>query len=240
MTSRPSAYPDWATSVVNDPTSGVDNRVAAPSAWQQYGWTRGEQPPRQYDNWFKWLVGQWVRYIEERVTGGRVITVVERIAAVMLGLVTLLVFVSALGRYLFASPIPDAFDLSRLALAVAIMWGFASLGFRGNHIKVDILAEMLGAKARRILDLFAWLGLLLFTILLTWKLGGRVLSQMPGGETTMDLRLPHWPFLAFVVAGLVMAVLTTLIRLWLVLRYGEGLEPHETLKEDEAHGAGHE
>ncbi|MBO0902808.1 TRAP transporter small permease [Jiella sonneratiae] len=170
----------------------------------------------------------------------RVVTIVERIAAVMLGLVTILVFVSAIGRYLFASPVPDAFDLSRLSLAIAIMWGFASLGFRGSHIKVDILAEMLGPRARRVLDLLAWLGLLLFTLLLVWKLGGRVLSQMPGGETTMDLRLPQWPFLAFVVAGLVMAVVTTLIRLWLVLRWGEGLEPYETLADDEAHGAAHE
>ena len=171
---------------------------------------------------------------------GRVVTAIERIAAVMLGLVTVLVFVSALGRYLFSSPIPDAFDLSRLTLAIAIMWGFASLGFRGSHIKVDILAQMVGDKARLVLDLLAWLALLIFTLGLVWKLGGRVLSQMPGGETTMDLRLPHWPFLALVVAGLVMAVVTTLIRLWLVLRYGEGLEPHETLQEDEAHGAGHE
>lgn len=171
---------------------------------------------------------------------GRVVTAIERIAAVMLGLVTILVFVSALGRYLFAAPVPDAFDVSRLTLAIAIMWGFASLGFRGSHIKVDILAQALGPRARRVLDLLAWLGLLLFTLLLTWKLGGRVLSQMPGGETTMDLRLPQWPFLAFVVAGLVMAVVTTLIRLWLVLRHGESLEPHETLKDDEAHGAGHE
>lgn len=51
----------------------------------------------------------------------RIVYLVERIAAIMLGVVTLLTFASTMGRYLFASPIPDAFDLSRLGLAVAIV-----------------------------------------------------------------------------------------------------------------------
>ena len=170
----------------------------------------------------------------------RIIRFVERVAAVMLGLVTILIFVSAIGRYLFALPVPDSFDLSRLTLAVAVMWGFASLGFRGSHIKVDILAQAVGPTIRRWMDVAAWLVLLLFTVVLFWKIGERIISQLPGGELTMDLRLPHWPFLLAIVIGLMMAIVTTLIRLWRVARYGEGLEPHETLKDDEAHGAGHE
>ncbi len=88
----------------------------------------------------------------------------------MLGLITVLVVVSAAGRYLFAWPIPDAFDLSRLLLGAAIMWGFATVGYRGTHIKVDFVAEMLGPRTRRVIDPFAWTVLLFFTCLLTWKL----------------------------------------------------------------------
>jgi TRAP-type C4-dicarboxylate transport system permease small subunit len=159
----------------------------------------------------------------------RIVYLVERIAAIMLGMVTLLTFASAIGRYLFAAPIPDAFDLSRLGLAVAIVWGFASLGFRGNHIKVDLLAQTVSPGLRRVLDFIAWTFLFIFTLALIWKIGGRVAAQFPGGEATMDLRIPHWPFLALLVAGLVMAAIMTLIRLWRVLKFGEGLEEHEAL-----------
>ena len=165
---------------------------------------------------------------ERRGPVAHIVHLVERIAAVMLGLVTILIFLSAIGRYVFALPVPDAFDLSRLTLAVAIMWGFASLGFRGNHIKVDLLALALPDRIRRWTDFAAWTVLAGFTLVLIWKIGGRVLSQIPGGESTMDLRLPHWPFLTAMLFGLALALVTTLIRLWRVGRHGEGLEPHET------------
>jgi len=156
-----------------------------------------------------------------------IITVVERIAAIMLGLVTLVIFVSAIGRYVFSRPIPDSFDLSRLTLAVAIIWGFASVGFRGNHIKVDLLAEALPARFQRWMNAFAWAVLFVFTLALFWKISGRVMSQFSGGELTMDLRIPHWPFLSAIAIGLFMALVTTLIRLWRVARHGEGLESSE-------------
>lgn len=158
----------------------------------------------------------------------RAVDLVEKIAAVMLGLVTILIFLSAIGRYLFARPVPDAFDLSRLTLAVAVMWGFASVAFRGSHIKVDLLALAMPPRVRKWLDLAAWLTLLVFTAGMTWKIGGRLFSQWPRGELTMDLRLPHWPFLAAILVGLMMAMAMTIGRLWLVLRHDEGLEAHET------------
>ena len=173
-----------------------------------------------------------------RSLADRIVHLVERVAGAMLGLVTLLVFVSACGRYLFAVPVPDAFDLSRLTLAVAVIWGFASLGFRGSHIKVDVLAALLPAGPRRWMDAAAWSVLFLFTALLAWKIGGRVLSQIGGGEATMDLRLPHWPFLALIVLGLAMALVTTAIRIWRVVRLGEGLESHESTEPADRHAAG--
>ncbi len=166
----------------------------------------------------------------------RAVTLVEQVAAILLGLVTLLIFISALGRYVFARPVPDAFDLSRLALAVAIVWGFASVGFRGSHIKLDLLAQSLPARVRKWLDVAAWSILLVFTAGMFWKIGQRLLQQWPRGELTMDLRLPHWPFLAAIVIGLAMALLTTAIRIWRVARHGEGLEPHETVPTDAPQG----
>lgn len=172
-------------------------------------------------------------------TGGftlRTVNLVEQVAAILLGLVTVLIFISVLGRYIFARPIPDSFDLSRLMLAVAVIWGFASIGFRGSHIKVDLLAQALPPHVRKWFDAIAWTILLIFTAGVLWKISGRVLSQWPRGETTMDLRLPHWPFLIAIILGLAMALITTAARIWRLVFLDEGLEPHENTPDDELDG----
>ncbi len=77
----------------------------------------------------------------------RLSTLIEQIAGLFLAAITVLVFASAIGRYAFATPLPDAFDISRLLLGVAMLWGFASVGYRGAHIKVELIAEVLPARA---------------------------------------------------------------------------------------------
>ena len=47
---------------------------------------------------------------------------IEKIAGLLLGLITVIVVASAVGRYFLAWPIPDAFDLSRYLLGAAIMY----------------------------------------------------------------------------------------------------------------------
>jgi TRAP-type C4-dicarboxylate transport system permease small subunit len=147
----------------------------------------------------------------------RLATLVERVAGLFLAAITVLVFVSAIGRYVLAAPIPDAFDVARLMLGVAMLWGFASVGYRGAHIKVDLVAELLPARARLWLDVFAALVLLLFTVLLAWMLLGRVESAFASNESTFDLRLPVWPWLAAIWLGVVASVFTITTRILLMV-----------------------
>jgi C4-dicarboxylate transporter, DctQ subunit len=159
---------------------------------------------------------------------------IERIAAIMLAAITILIVASAIGRYLFTAPIPDAFDLSRLLIGAAIMWGFASVGYRGSHIKVELFAEMLPDRYRRAVDLFAWTVLLIFTVLLCWKMLGRVLSAQASGESTMDLRLAAWPIMAVIWAGVGVSIFTILARLVLVAMGRGGLDAFEKLETETA------
>jgi C4-dicarboxylate transporter DctQ subunit len=154
----------------------------------------------------------------------RLATLVETIAGLFLAAITIRVFVSAIGRYVFAAPIPDAFDVSRLMLGVVILWGFASVGYRGAHIKVDLVAEALPARIRRGLDLLGALVLLLFTVLLAWKLGDRLESAFLSHEATMDLRLPVWPWLAVIWLGALASAFTIGARIVLMLRPRDGSE----------------
>ena len=147
----------------------------------------------------------------------RLATLIERIAGVFLAVITVLVFTSAIGRYAFAAPVPDAFDIARLMLGVAMLWGFASVGYRGAHIKVDLLAELLPARARLWLDVVGSLVLLLFTVLLAWMLLGRVESAYASNESTFDLRLPVWPWLALIWLGVLASAFTITTRIVLML-----------------------
>jgi TRAP-type C4-dicarboxylate transport system permease small subunit len=145
--------------------------------------------------------------------------------------VTVLIVVSSIGRYLLAWPVPDVFDLSRLLLGIAIIWGLTGIAFSGAHIKVDVVTMMLRTRQRRLVNSFAWTMLALFTALLVWKMFGRVVNAYYGGDATMDLRLPHWPFLAAIWLGLVAALIATLWRLWLVVMRRQELAEFEDIEE---------
>lgn len=156
--------------------------------------------------------------------------IVEIVAGILLGAVTILIVASTTGRYLFARPIPDAFDLSRLLIGACIMWGFASVGYRGGHIKVDLFAEMMSSKVRRWVDAFAWAALLFFVVLLTWKMGVRTLSAFHSNELTFDLQIRVWPFLALIWVGTASSLVTVFVRLYLVAT-GQGSLEHSEATE---------
>lgn len=159
---------------------------------------------------------------------------VEWVAAILLGAVTALVVASTLGRYLFAWPVPDSFDISRLILGACLAWGFAVIGLRGGHIQVDVVAEAVGPRMRRAIDALAWATLLLFAVLLTWKIFGRVMSAQASGETTFDLRLPLWPFLGLIWAGLAASCLTIGVKLLRILAGVDTVASAENKELDEA------
>lgn len=153
--------------------------------------------------------------------------IVELVAGLLLGAVTVLIAVSSVGRYAFAWPVPDAFDLSRLLIGACIMWGFASLGYRGSHIRVDLFTEMMPPRVRRYVDLFAWAILLFFVVLLAWKMLGRVESAMQSNEATFDLRLPVWPLMMLIWVGAAVTIVTVIARLYLIAAGRNSVENEE-------------
>ena len=163
----------------------------------------------------------------------RISTRIEQIAGLFLAAITIIVTASAIGRYVLSMPIPDAFDVSRLMMGVAVLWGLASVGYRGSHIKVDLLAEILPARIRRWIDIFAWLVLLVFSCLFAWMLLSRVQSYYASAQVTSDLRMPLWPFFALMWLGVTASVLTVFLRIVLMLvDPRRGLEHYERLDDE--------
>ena len=61
---KPTEYPEWATSLVVDGTSGQDNRVEPTAGLKSDGWPRIGFPPRQYANWQFYKINQWIEHFD--------------------------------------------------------------------------------------------------------------------------------------------------------------------------------
>ncbi len=155
---------------------------------------------------------------------------IDIIASSLLGLITAMIFISAVFRYLFTTPIPDSFDISRLLLGVCILWGLASVSYRGGHISVDILWTLLPQKAQRAMDIFATLVTLLFILLFAWMLMQKVGSIYASYEETFDLRIQVWPFYALAWGGVVASVAATCARLYFLFH---GISPEDQHWQDD-------
>jgi C4-dicarboxylate transporter, DctQ subunit len=154
-----------------------------------------------------------------------VATAVELTAAVVLAGATVLTFVSVVSRYLFARPIPDQYDVSRLLLGVLIAWGIATCTVRREHIDVDLLWSAMRPFGRRILDVLAMSASLLFLALAAYQMVERTLAVLGTGERTFDLGLPIWPWYALTSLGISAAALAACLRLVLLFGRGGGGEP---------------
>lgn len=144
--------------------------------------------------------------------------VIDRVAGGLLGAITLLMFVSAIMRYLFAIPIPDSYDIGRLLLGCCVLWGLSSVSFHGKHIVVDMLWTALSPRWRSLLDIFASAVTFGFLTLLAWMLFVKVIGTYSSNEQTFDLRLLIWPFYLLAWCGLAVSVLMTAARIVLLCR----------------------
>lgn len=143
----------------------------------------------------------------------RIANLIEIVSGIILGGVTLIIFSAAMARYVFHAAIPDAFDLSRLLLAVGVMWGLAAATYKDSHIRVDVVWMLMPRRMQWIVDIFAELVLFAFLVLFAWMFFTTLTNVQASNEQTFDLRLQVWPAYALGWAGLVAAVLMGLLRL---------------------------
>lgn len=148
---------------------------------------------------------------------------IERIASLSLAVITLLIFVASLSRYLIATSIPDAHAIASLLLGIAILWGLGSTTWRNDHIAVDLVWQLCPTPLRRLMDILSHLLVTLFIVVLAWVLFGRVETILRAGQTTSDLQLPLWPFYGAAWLGMVSASLLALARLVLLILRPEAL-----------------
>jgi TRAP-type C4-dicarboxylate transport system permease small subunit len=158
------------------------------------------------------------------------IDTIEWIAAGFVGLVALDIFVSVLLRYFFSVSIPDSYDFGKNLLGILIFWGIAATSYRGTHITVDLVWSSVGPRAKRGIDIFATLVLLLVVTVQTAMLFDKVRLTYQDNVLTYDLHLPTWPFAAIAWLGDVSAVLLIAVRTYRLIFHPEDIAESDTLK----------
>ena len=166
-----------------------------------------------------------------RAAMDRFIDGIEWIAAFFVGIVALDIFVSVLLRYFFAVSIPDSYDFGKLMLGILIFWGIAATSYRGGHITVDLVWSAVGPRAKRAIDVFATLILLLVVTVQTIMLFDKVRLTYQDNILTFDLNIPTWPFVAVAWLGDVSAVLLIAVRTYRLIFHPDGIHDADKLTE---------
>ena len=114
----------------------------------------------------------------------------ELVAATVLFLLMLTTCLDVAGRYLFNSPVPGATELTRLGLALMVFAAMPLITWRGGHIVVDLLDNVLGLKVLKVFGLVSALIIsssMYFLALRIFELGERSIRR---GVVTEFLGLP--------------------------------------------------
>ena len=130
-------------------------------------------------------------------------------AGALLLAMTALTVADVLGRYLLARPIPGAFELTQVMLALLIFLGLPLVSARDGHVAVSLLDRRLGMRATGVRDrAVAALGALVCGVI-AWRLAALGMRLAEYGDVFEFIGLPRaaaaWPMSALAaVAALVL------------------------------------
>ena len=127
-----------------------------------------------------------------------------------------LTFFDVTGRYLFNAPIPGAFEITQLLMAVVVFTALPIVTGRETHVSISLVEQALKGTAKKVQTVLVclagaagvgYMGLML------WREGDRLFEY---GDYTAYLHWQLWPF-AYLMA--ILSGISGLILLWLVFRY---------------------
>ena len=145
----------------------------------------------------------------------RLCVLAERIAMLMLMVMTALIVLQVAGRNLLDLGWPWAEELARYAGLALVYMGAPVLLLHNKHILVDIVSSRIKGVAGRVLQVVNELLILLFCVLFVW--GGWAFINKAGKFTTPALGMPNTLYYMPAMLGMVLLTLVSLLRLWQLL-----------------------
>jgi len=127
-------------------------------------------------------------------------------------MIVLMSLVSIIGRKLFSAPVPGDIEVLEMAIAVAVAAFMPICEFTDNHIRVDLIAGLLGSLANNLLISIAHLALAVVAGILAWRTGLLAIDSYAYGSTSTQLALRLWIPQALIVPSLVLLALCAIYR----------------------------
>jgi len=137
-------------------------------------------------------------------------------------LMMLLTVAHGVGRYIFNSPIKGLVEMSQFMLVLVIFMLMPYTETKKNHLVIGLVVDRMPQKAQAILNSVMYIFSLLVLGVATYRAVERGVFQIGAGQTSMFLRIPHWPFFFIVCLCWLLLMLAVAVNLIHFLRMTRG------------------
>lgn len=132
-------------------------------------------------------------------------------AAVVLMLLMIVTFIDVLGRYLLSAPLPGAFELTEIMMAMLIFAGLPLVSRANQHVTVNLIIGILSPKIRHFQQLITQIIMAFVLAVMAWRMWIKATEMLKQGDETAYLLLPIAPIAFFMtlmmsVSALIVAI----------------------------------
>ena len=144
-----------------------------------------------------------------------VLRLAERLLGVMVAILLMaMMFVTAVdvfGRYLLSRPLPGAFELTEIMLAMIVFIAMPLVCLHRENITVTLITDRLSSRARNLHHAVVSLACGVILAIVSWRLMEHALQLASYGDVTVFLRAPKGPIGYTMSAFTALAALAMLI-----------------------------
>lgn len=136
------------------------------------------------------------------------------VSALLIVVVLLMTAVSVFNRYMLGRGLLGSDEATGFLVVAIVMCGAAEALRRGDHIRIDLLVEHASPWWRWLLDLWAHLAVLVFSVLLlvtAWHTV--VFSRQFGAYSSGYLEMPMWIPQSTMILGAVLLILVSVVKI---------------------------
>jgi len=142
----------------------------------------------------------------------------DLIAGFALALMVVIVVADICGNKFFKTPVPGGIELVSLLSVIAIAFAIAQTQLEHGHIEVEMLVTKFPKVVQKVISLIVYLFCITLFIILAIRSFTYGVSLQNGGEVTMTLGLPFYPFVWALGVSAIVVTLVLIMQLFLKLR----------------------
>ncbi len=133
------------------------------------------------------------------------------IAALLLGIMAVPVFLDVIFRLTFSTSIPGAVEIEEFLLGIVVFLGIAHTHANGGHISVDLLVSKLNQNTRIVIETCLNLIAAVFFALMSWHLMVQGLEKIRGHEVSFTYHVPVGMFRFIAAMGVAILALSVFV-----------------------------